>query len=219
MTLSELIAHVQTKKGELNLLRDELENKQLAHTETQSEYEDHIKARWLLSEAQIRTQTRFKEAVESLVSLALRSVYPRNFKFILDFSRVRNKLECTPSLQEGDVIYNDIRDCQGGGLVDVVSLAMRIILWKLKTPHSRNVLLFDEPFRFLGDLTSKAGEMLKAISKNLKIQIVMITHSDELAEMADRSFHVQYINGISVVKERGAPEPEKKPLIPIRRKK
>jgi DNA repair exonuclease SbcCD ATPase subunit len=203
MTLSELQTYVVSKKGEFSLLQKQLEEKKGEVGNTQEEWENHTKARWLLSEAQIRTQTRFKEAVESLVSLALRSVYDRPFSFILDFSRVRNKLECTPSLQEGDVIYNDIRDCQGGGLVDIIALAFRLVLWHLKKPHSRNTILLDEPLRFLGSLTEKAGEMLREISHRLGIQIVMVSHSEELIDMADRSFNVTHNGTFSTVKQIG----------------
>jgi hypothetical protein len=219
MTLAELSNHVQTKKGEFNLLRGELENKQLSYAEAQSEYEAHIKARWLLSEAQIRTQVRFKEHVEGLVTKAIRAVYPRDFSFILDFDRVRNKLECTPRLKEGDTTFNDIRDCQGGGLVDIIAFSFRLVLWYLGHPRSRNTIILDEPFRFLGEYTAKAGEMLKEVSHKLGVQMVMVTHDDTLAEIADRAFNVTHNGTFSTVKQIGAPELVKAPLVLTRRKK
>ncbi|NIU00181.1 MAG: hypothetical protein GWN01_04340, partial [Nitrosopumilaceae archaeon] len=51
----------------------------------------------------------------------------------------------------------------------------------------------DEPLKWLkgGDLPIKGSHMIKEISKKLGIQIIMISHSPELIEGADRVFEVK----------------------------
>jgi DNA repair exonuclease SbcCD ATPase subunit len=52
----------------------------------------------------------------------------------------------------------------------------------------------DEPFKNLSkDLQSKAGEILKLLSQKLGIQIIMITHEQELMEIADKTFEIQKV--------------------------
>ena len=46
--------------------------------------------------------------------------------------------------------------------------------------------------RFLSrDLHHKATEMLKEISEKLGLQIIMVTHSEELIEAADKVFTIR----------------------------
>jgi hypothetical protein len=205
MTIVDLQEYISTKKGERDLLKKSVFEKILQRNEAKNDYDNNVKARWLLSEAQIRTQVRFKGHVEGLVTKAIQAVYPRDFQFLLDFERVRNKLECVPRLKEGNTVYDDIRDCQGGGLVDVIAFGFRLVLWHLMNPKSINTIILDEPFRFLGEYTVKAGQMLKEVSHKLGVQIIMVTHDDTLAEIADRSFTVIY-NGVkSIVHQKGLP--------------
>ena len=48
-------------------------------------------------------------------------------------------------------------------------------------------MIFDEPFKFLSrDLHEKASYMLKEISERFKMQIIMVSHSQELIDSADK---------------------------------
>ena len=77
-------------------------------------------------------------------------------------------------------------------MVDVASFALRISLWALKNPKSRNTLLLDEPFKNLSrKYLPKASDMLKKLCDRMKLQIIMIAHPPELIEAADRVFNVE----------------------------
>ena len=68
--------------------------------------------------------------------------------------------------------------------------------WSMQRPKSRNVLILDEPFRYLSsNLLPRASEMLKQISEQLELQIIMVTHATELAEEADKIFEVSIKQG------------------------
>jgi DNA repair exonuclease SbcCD ATPase subunit len=67
-------------------------------------------------------------------------------------------------------------------------------------PRSRNVLILDEPFGNLSvDLMPRASEMIKQISERLGLQIIMVTHAEELIQAADKTFRVNIRKGISQV--------------------
>ena len=167
---------------------------------TEEEYDNHNKARWVLTEVAKATQERFKERVESLTTMAIQSVFDRPFKFILEFERKRNKLECRPIVMEGDNEHVP-KDDMGGGIIDVISFALRVVLWSLQQPKSRNTLILDEPMKYVGkgDLLDRAGVMLREISHKLGIQLILVTHEPLLAEIADVAYSVEHKNGKSVV--------------------
>ena len=63
-------------------------------------------------------------------------------------------------------------------------------LWSLG--KTRRLIVLDEPFRYLStDLQPKAGEMLRKLSQRLKLQVIMVTHEEEMMEIADRLFSVK----------------------------
>ena len=189
------LAGAKAKKALLSQQMEELENKVKI---LQGKVDVYIKARWVISEATRLTQERVKGYIESLTTMAIRAVYDSDFEFLVDFKISRNKSECFFSIKEDGYEYVP-KDDDGGGLIDIISFALRIVLYSLEKPRRRNVIILDEPFKWTGKLMSRAGEMIKEISNKLGLQIILITHEPELAEIADKSFLVERKDGISKV--------------------
>ena len=203
-SVQECVDRFQEVKVKQNLLSSSLKDKEKSIKERNNQVENFIKARWVLSEVAKLTQERFKEKVEGLVSMAVQSVFDRPFNFELIFEQKRNKMECrfviSETVKGEKVEYDSIADDMGGGLVDIIGFALRIVLWSLEKPRSRSFMVLDEPFRFVGSaLIEKAGIMLREISKRLGIQFIVVTHESELAEVGDRSWLVEHREGMSKV--------------------
>jgi DNA repair exonuclease SbcCD ATPase subunit len=158
------------------------------------EAELKTKARYVLVEVAKNTQGKFKEKVESLVTMAIQSIYDRPFQFKLEFERKRNKMECSFVVTEivggKERVYTDPENDMGGGIIDIISFALRVVMWSLDDPPSRNVLILDEPMKNLGNLVSLGGQVLREISHKLNIQIILVTHDEELMDIADVSYEV-----------------------------
>lgn len=150
-----------------------------------------LKARIVLQQVVKQTQNNFKKYIESLITLAIRSVYDRPYKFILQFKEIRNRVECIPIIKENKLELSP-RTEMDGGIIDIASFAFRIVLWSLANPKSTNVFIADEPFRFLGELTGKAGIFLKKLSRELNFQLIIISHDEELIGICDRTFKVTH---------------------------
>jgi hypothetical protein len=181
-------------KATVSVLNSSLKEKEAQVEIEKKAVESLIKARFVLTEVAELTQRRFKDRVESLVTMALRSVYDRPYRFELRFERKRNQFECKPIIWEGDVECEDLEFDLGGGVVDIVSFAFRVVLWNLERPRSRNVFILDEPVKFVGkgETQHRAGKMIREISHKLKVQILLITHEPDLAEIGDRTFVVTH---------------------------
>ena len=89
-------------------------------------------------------------------------------------------------------------DAVGGGVIDIISLSLRIAYWSMKP--NRPVFILDEPLRFLSvDLQERASEMLKTISDELGVQIIMVSHLPNIIGSADKVFNVKQVKGKSVI--------------------
>ena len=148
-------------------------------------------ARFILTEVTRQTQVHFQSQVESLVTKAIRAVYDRPLEFKLEFIRKANKLQCIPKITEGGNEF-DLEFDKGGGLIDIVSFAFRVVLWSLQDPRSRPIFPLDEPMRFVGKgvLLDRAGAILRQMSHELGLQLIIVTHEPQLTRIADRAFRV-----------------------------
>lgn len=159
----------------------------------------HEKLRWVFAEVEREAQKEIKDRIEHLVTLAVRSVFDREFTFKLDLQHKNNRVYAVPTIIENGHEFTDIKEDLGGSLIDIISLSFKIVLWSLESPKKRNIFIIDEPFRFTGKLVKKAGFMLKFLSRKLKFQVIMISHDDELISICDRVYNVQHNGKYSVV--------------------
>lgn len=180
--------------------------KQILDTAKALEYE---KAKTLVIEqVQVLIQTVAKETQEQLcyhvcdiVNTAIDTIFNSDYTFKMDFEIKRGKTEANLYLlKEGEKI--DPVDAVGGGLVDVISFALRLSALTLGTTDK--VIVLDEPAKFLSqDLKPLFGEVLKNLSQKLGLQIVFVTHDEAFIDIADRVFEVSIKHGKSLVEVRG----------------
>ena len=150
--------------------------------------------RYINTEAGKIAQKQMKKKIESLVTIAIRGVFDRPFTFKLIFEQKRNHIEATPLILEGKNEYNPKGDL-GGGVTDIVSFALRLVLWHLSNPKSINFFILDEPFRLTGALIERVGKVLKYLSKELNFRVLLISHDNNLIEICDKVYRVTH-NGI-----------------------
>ncbi len=145
------------------------------------------------------TQEQVKTYIEEVVSLALSVVYGSDYVFELEFNIKRNQSEITPWLvKDGDRF--SLKDEVGGGVCDICSFALRLVLWSLSSSPTSPVFILDEPGRFLSrDKQPLFGEMIQQVSKLMGVQIILVSHSPDLIDTADRAYEVTQHNGISSV--------------------
>jgi DNA repair exonuclease SbcCD ATPase subunit len=179
------------------LLEDQLAVN-ITKTEKDSLYLENLQvSRSLIQKAAQLTQEKLSIHISDLVSLALRSVFDDPYEFQATFENRRNSMECDLVFVKDGNEYKPLDSC-GYGAADVASFALRIAYWSLG--ETRPVLIWDEPFRQLDkNKQSMAAEMVRKLSKELGLQIIIITHSEELAECANKLFNVSISGGISEV--------------------
>lgn len=185
------------------LLLIEQRDKCVAEKEAaESYYTNALAARTIVQNVAEATQNKLEYHISSLVTAALRAVFPDPYSFELRFVQRRNKTEADLVFIKNGNETDDLLNTAGGGAVDVASFALRVALWSIT--KSRPVLIMDEAFKFLSvDLQGKASEMLKEISDKLGLQIILVSHLPQIISAADNVIMVENIKGESKIKETG----------------
>src|SRR3990167_2947785 len=187
-------------KTELRLILDSLEIKEKEYNTLKQYNEDLQKARILIANAGQHTQTFLKSFIEEMITTALQAVFEEDYQFVIDFDIKRNKPEAKISLKlRGE--ETDPKDSCGGGVLDVASFALRVVLWSIENPKSTNTLILDEPMKFLHGRIENAMKMIKDLSKKLNIQFIIVSQMEEFAENADKIFLVTHNGKFSETKE------------------
>lgn len=185
------------KKAQILQTIDQLQDDLKDH---QKDLRRHEEAREVIREVGLKTQQQLQYHIGDITSLALSAVYTDPYTLVAEFVQRRNRTECDLYFTRNEERMDPL-DASGGGVVDVASFALRVASWSMQRPRSDNVLILDEPFKNLSaDLLPRAGEMLRQISEKLGLQIIMVTHAEQLTEDADRVFTVTQRKGISKVK-------------------
>ena len=190
-------------RGRKIQIEDDLKHMSQQLELARTEHKDVLRARIVIQEVASQTQKTLAFHIEDIVTSAIVGVFPDPYKFKAEFVLNRNRTECELSLvaSDGDDPIDPV-SAAGGGIVDVVSFALRIASWSMKIPRTRPVLILDETFKHLSrDLMPQAGEVLRSMSDRLGMQIIMISHEPDLVDIADRVFEVTKNNvGESKVK-------------------
>lgn len=143
-------------------------------------------------------QSQLSSQIDTIVNLGLNTCFP-GYTFEMKYVASRGKTEVQFVVTDGKSIIDPLNQC-GGGFVDLLCFCLRIAVYSISSVN--NVIIFDEPFKFLSKgLRSKVAELLVTLSDKLNLQIIEVTHIEELAENSNKKFLIKKVNGISGVTE------------------
>jgi len=203
MTIASLRTELEQRKGRLVQIKLDLRECKRFLKHTNRDLIKHMQAREVVKTVGLATQQQLEYHFSDIVTSALQAVFPDPYSLSVKFVERRGKTECDLGFERDDVVIDPI-SASGGGAIDVAGFALRIAAWSMRHPKSQPVLILDEPFRYLStDLQEKAGGMLHEISSRLNIQMIIVTHEEELISCGDKIFSVRQTKGISKVFEEG----------------
>lgn len=162
----------------------------------------------LLTKTSEYAREQLKVRIEETVTAALQAVFGEGLEFRVIIKEFREQAAADWQVisKYGDIeVAANPQDARGGGIVDIVSLALRLAMLELARPKVLGPVVLDEP----GKMVSKeyAGNLayfLKQYAAKTGRQVFLITHNEELAAAADKTYRVSKNNlGESVVSEVG----------------
>lgn len=125
-------------------------------------------------------QEQAHKRISAVVTRCLAAVFDDPYQFRIKFEQKRGKTEASLLfVREG--VELDPLTASGGGAVDIAAFALRVACVVMARPAVARVLVMDEPFKFLSaQYRDRARLMLETLSTDLGVQIVMVTHIEEL---------------------------------------
>jgi len=199
--IQQLRNSLEREKGRRSQIKSSIISTQRKAKEAGRDMRRWEQAREIIREVGLKTQQQLQYHIGDITSLALEAVFPVDpYELVVEFVERRNKTECDLYFsRDGHKIHP--LSASGVGAVDVATFALRIAAWSMQIPKRRNVIILDEPFRFLSaEYQEKASRMVKELSEKLGLQFIIITHEQILSEYADKTFHIQLKKGKSIIK-------------------
>lgn len=122
-------------------------------------------------------QQHSHKRIASIVTSCLRLVFGEEaYEFHIEFLRKRGRTEASFQFRKDGMILDPLTS-SGGGMIDVAAFALRISCLMLHRPRLRRLLILDEPFKFVSaEYRDNVRQMLEGLSKDLGLQIIMVTH-------------------------------------------
>jgi DNA repair ATPase RecN len=202
--VSAIRTRVEQAKGEMNVLQRQLSDFETKYEQENKTLEYIQEAQQILQQTAKQTQNKLSFHISEFITSALQSIWGEQaYAFELRFVEKRNKTEVEMLLktEDGEISLDNLNNIRsGGGVLDVVALALRIALWSLQ-PNKQKVLILDQPLSNLDqNHLPKAGELITELSRKLDMQFLMINHNPALADIADKTLFVEKVEGVSKVR-------------------
>ena len=196
---------VSRQEGIRDSIKEQIEKKKGEIREVEGEETKLNGVVFLLQKAADFSRNQATHQIEDIVTQSIAYIMQNSSRFIVDLSEKRG-LPIAEFFVESD--YGDYKVktkpelSRGGGVVDIVSLALRITFLENHRPKMDGPLFLDEPGKHISDdYIFNMGEFLKECSRLFSRQIIMVTHNDYLTNICDKAFRVDIRNGISEVTE------------------
>lgn len=152
-----------------------------------------------------REQSRIQ--IEALVTNCLQYIFDSSLEFKIEINEVRGRPEAefyVVSKYGGTEIKTKPQEARGGGVIDIISLAIRIAMLECSNLDNKGPVILDEPAKHVSeDYINQVAEFLKQVTQMFNRQVIMVTHNRHLSEMADLWYRIEMNNGVSVVSQEG----------------
>ncbi len=118
--------------------------------------------------------------IERLVTHCLQYVFGGEYSCSIVTDQSAHGVTAEIVVNKGDLTLSPMSSC-GGGVVDVVSFALRLasVVGDARQ-NNRKLLILDEPFRFLSAVYKpRVAQLVEDLAEDYDFQIILITHDDE----------------------------------------
>lgn len=202
--LAELKSRYEQGKGSLAVLETQRAEKAAALERVRKNQELWRQVQVLLTKASDYARRQLVERIEETVTAALQTVLAdEGFRFEVELRELggRPSAEWRVVSRYADTeISNQPEDSRGGGIVDIVSLALRLALLELSRPRPEGPIILDEPAKMVSaEYAENLAFFLKSYAQRTGRQLLVVTHNETLAQSGDKAYRVTQRDGESEV--------------------
>lgn len=205
--LANMRSHYNNALGQKQLLELQLQDNQNNLGQTRQNLGTWEQVQVLFTKVSEYAREQLKTRIEETVTAALTAVFGEGYTFRINMRQLGNQpaAEWQVVSQYGDEeVAASPEDARGGGITDVVSLALRLAMLEILKPRPEGPVLFDEPAKMVSaEYAGNLAYFLKQYAEKTGRQVMLVTHNPQLAEAADKSYLVTQKDGVSEVREIG----------------
>lgn len=193
---------IEKEKQRINLAKGQIEeiNRQINYEIEQREI---VSARQMLYQKTVmfcsamleNAQQSLEDTFSNIGSSALTKIFGEDKKLKFTFDKAKKKnpsinIEISQPWEDNEELVTDIMEAEGGAMIDIVSLGLRLAMIKLISPEQKGPIFLDEICRYISKNESirATGEFLREIAEKLDKQLIIITHTPELFNYANKLF-------------------------------
>ena len=189
MTLEEIRTATSKAQGSRLHLSEALASRELQIARSLEDTAAFEDVQCLIQETAQEVQEGIRFHIQDIVQHALDAIFGDTYKFLVEFTVSRGRTEARLLVEKGGNVMDDLMEDEGGTLVQIVAMALRIAVWTLAPTD--NVLIFDEPGNQVSAQYKPVfAEIIRGLSQRLGIQILMVSHDETYIAAADRLFTV-----------------------------
>lgn len=199
--LSDLKGFLAMEQGKKAKLNEQINENNIKLKKIKEEIELLEKVTLVFQKTSEFARDQAKTQIETLVTKCLQYVFETNVEFEIEISELRNKASAefyVTNVVDDIIIRTKPELSRGGGVVDIVSLALRIAFLQTHKPPIEGPLILDEPAKHVSDdYIYNVGEFLQKVSEMFNRQIIMVTHNQHLSALASKTYRVELIGSES----------------------
>lgn len=193
------------EEGRYERIREDFEQNNMVLTKLNLDGEILEKVNELFKKTSEFARNQAKRQIESLVTKCLQFVFENDIEFFIELEELRGKANAefyviTRSADMEIKVKPELS--KGGGVVDIVALALRIAFLETTKPKIQGPLILDEPAKHVSDeYIYNIAEFLKQNSIFFNRQIIMVTHNDFLSSIGTKSYRVDIKQDKTIVQK------------------
>lgn len=187
---AEGFIHACTRyENRLVTLQEELVKNQKRMDKLEHDKEVVVKAKKVLDLVSQTVAEKGIGKIETIVTGGMRIVFGKNYRFVIE-KKAGARGTTYRLLVEKDGVLGEPMDTNGGGIVNIVSLLLRVIM--IKRWKRASFLALDEALNGVAvKYIPKASEMLRSLASDHHFNIIAVTHQEALAKSADMAYRVE----------------------------
>ncbi|MNQ32103.1 chromosome segregation protein [compost metagenome] len=202
--LDKMKAKLNERRGAWSQLNTEIANLNARTLKHRTELQHSQEMQVLLQRTSDAARQYGKGRLEEIVTSALQFVFGPDVSFEIELYETAGRPQAEFYLVtevNGEHIKTRPMESNGGGVVDIIALALRIAVLQIHNkPGIMGPIILDEPGKHVSEeYAEKMATFLKEMSAYFDRQIIMVTHQPYLAQVADNNQEIQLINGKSQV--------------------
>ena len=192
--ISKIDSYISKEQGKKEKILEQIDENIDLIEKIESQIDLIEKVSLLLQRTSEFARNQAKIQIESLVTNCLQYIFDNNIEFQIEIEELYGKPNAefyVITKADETIIKTKPEQSRGGGIVDIISLALRIAFLQVHKPKIEGPIILDEPAKHVSEeYIFNVADVLKRTSEMFGRQIIMVTHNNHLSSIGTQAYRV-----------------------------